>query len=171
MFTSLHAFCEWLSSTPFSQLLQNVGWIIPAVQSVHIVGIAVVMGSVGLIDLRLLGVAGRSQSISDLTSRLLPTVWITLGVLFVTGGLLAIAEPIRSLTNPAFQAKMLMLLCVGSLTFFFQKMVRGDVAFWELSPARRTTAKMTAVVSLLLWVGIVFAGRWIAYMDVAFGGG
>jgi hypothetical protein len=50
-------------------------------------------------------------------------------------------------------------------------MVNGDVAFWELTPARRTTARMTAIVSLLLWVGIVFAGRWIAYMDVAFGGG
>ena len=66
---------------------------------------------------------------------------------------------------------MLMIIIVGTLTLFFQKMVRGDVAFWELTPTRRTTAKLTAVVSLLLWVGIVFAGRWIAYMDVAFGGG
>lgn len=171
MFTSLHAFCEWLANTPFSMLLQNVSWIIPAVQCVHIVCISIVMGSVGLIDLRLLGITGHSQSISNLTSRLLPWVWISLVVLLITGALLAIAEPVRSLTNPAFQAKMLMIVIVGSLTLFFQSMVRGDVAFWELTPARRTTAKMTAIVSLLLWVGIVFAGRWIAYMDVAFGGG
>jgi hypothetical protein len=125
------------------------------------------MGSVALIDLRLLGITGHSQSISNLTSRLLPAVWISLIVLLVTGSLLAIAEPIRSLTNPAFQAKMLMITIVGALTLFFQSMVRGDVAFWELSPSRRVTAKMTAIVSLLLWVGIVFAGRWIAYMDVS----
>ena len=171
MFTSLHAFCDWLANTPFSMLLQNVSWIIPAVQCVHIVCISIVMGSVGLIDLRLLGITGHSQSISNLTGRLLPAVWYSLVVLLITGALLAIAEPVRSLTNPAFQAKMLMIIIVGTLTLFFQKMVRGDVACWELTPTRRTTAKLTAVVSLLLWVGIVFAGRWIAYMDVAFGGG
>jgi hypothetical protein len=168
---SLHAFTDWLSNTSFSQLLQNVAWIIPAVQSVHIICIAIVMGSVALIDLRLLNVTGRSQSIASMTNRLLPWVWVALVILLITGSLLAIAEPVRSLENPAFQAKMLMILCVGALTLFFQKMVRGDVAFWELSPARRTTAKMTAIVSILLWVAIVFAGRWIAYMDVGFGGG
>jgi hypothetical protein len=167
---SLHTFTEWLANTPFSQLIQNVSWIIPAVQSVHIVCIAIVMGSVALIDLRLLGVTARSQSISNLTSRLLPWVWVALVILLCSGAILAIGEPVRSLENPAFQAKMLMLLCVGSLTFFFQRMVRSDTAFWELSPARRATAKLTAIVSLLLWVGIVFAGRWIAYMDTSYGG-
>jgi hypothetical protein len=168
---SLHAFTDWLSNTAFSQLLQNVSWIIPSVQSVHIICIAIVMGSVALIDLRLLNITGRSQSIASMTSRLLPWVWVSLVILLITGALLAIAEPVRSLENPAFQAKMLLILCVGTLTLFFQKMVRGDVAFWELSPARRATAKMTAIVSLLMWVAIVFAGRWIAYMDVGFGGG
>jgi hypothetical protein len=167
---SLHAFCEWLANTPPSLLIQNVSWIIPAVQSVHILCIAIVMGSVALIDLRLLGITGRSQSISSMVDRLLPAVWVALVILFITGAILAIGEPVRSLENPAFQVKMLMLLCVAALTFFFQHMLRGDVAFWELSPARRGTAKLAAIVSLLLWVGIVFAGRWIAYMDVSYGG-
>jgi hypothetical protein len=170
MFQNLHAFCEWLAMTPTSQLIQNVAWIIPAVQSVHITCIAIVMGSVALIDLRLLGVTGRSHSISGLTNRLLPWVWVSLVILLLSGAILIIGEPVRSLENPAFQAKMLMLLCVVAMTFHFQSMLRGDTAFWELSPVRRNTAKATAIVSLLLWVGIVFAGRWIAYMDVAFGG-
>lgn len=170
MFQNIHDFCEWLASTPTSQVIQNVSWIIPAVQSVHITCIAIVMGSVALIDLRLLGITGRSHSIAGLTNRLLPWVWVSLVILFFSGAILIIGEPVRSLENPAFQAKMLMLLCVAAMTFHFQTMLRGDVAFWELSPARRGTAKATAVVSLLLWVGIVFAGRWIAYMDVAFGG-
>jgi uncharacterized membrane protein SirB2 len=170
MLQSLHAFTEWVSNTPVSLLIQNISWIIPATQSVHIISIAVVMGSVALIDLRLLGVTGRSQSISSMVNRLVPAVWVALLVLFCSGGILVIGEPVRSLENPAFHAKMLMLLCVAALTFFFQRMLRGDVAFWELSPARRSTAKMAAVVSLLLWVGIVFAGRWIAYMDTGYSG-
>ncbi|OYX32373.1 MAG: hypothetical protein B7Y99_08690 [Caulobacterales bacterium 32-69-10] len=169
MLQSLHAFTEWVANTPLSLLIQNVSWVIPAFQSVHILAICVVMGSVALIDLRLLGVTGRSQSISSMVNRLVPAVWVALVILFLSGSVLAIGEPVRSLENPAFHAKMLMLLCVGALTFFFQHMLRGDVAFWELSPARRATAKLAAVVSLLLWVGIIFAGRWIAYTEAGFG--
>jgi hypothetical protein len=165
---SLIAFCEALSQTPFSMLIQDIGWIIPLVQTFHILSIAVVIGSVGMIDLRLLGLAGRSQSISSMTNRLLPAVWAALAVLLCTGAVLAIGEPVRSLANPAFQLKMLLLLLVIALTVFFQRSLRKDLAFWELSPTRRLTARLTAVVSLLLWVGIVFAGRWIAYMDTGY---
>lgn len=162
-------FCNALSLTPMSMLFQNISWIIPLTQTFHILAIAVVLGSIGLIDLRMLGLAGRSQSISSMTNRLVPGIWVALVVLLITGAVLAIAEPVRSLANPAFQLKMLMLLVVIALTMFLQRAIRRDVAFWELSPQRRLTAKLTAVVSLLLWLGIIFAGRWIAYMDLAFG--
>jgi hypothetical protein len=161
----LLAFCEALANTPLSQFVQNTEWIIPLTQTIHILAIAVVIGSVGLIDLRLLGLAGRSQSVSSMARRLLPTVWVSLAVLFCSGSVLIIGEPQRSLANPAFQLKMLMLLLVATMTAFLQGSLRRDVAFWELSPGRRLAAKLTAIVSLLLWVGIVFAGRWIAYIE------
>lgn len=166
MFENLQAFCDWLATTPASQTIQEVSWVIPTLQSVHIACIAIVMGSIALIDLRLLGVTGLSQSISDITKRQLPWVWVALVILFLTGAILIVGEPARSLENPAFQAKMLMLLCVIAVTYNLERPLRGDAAFWELSPARRSAAKALAVVSLLLWVGIVFAGRLIAYMEV-----
>lgn len=166
---TFHALCEQLSTTPFSMLLQNITWIIPMTQSVHIVCIAIVIGSAAMIDLRILGVSGRSQSVSGMSNRLLPWIWVSLIILLATGAILAIAEPIRSLENPAFQAKMLMLGCAAFLTLYFQRALSTDHAFWELTPTRRVTAKMAAVVSLVLWIGIIFAGRWIAYMDIAFG--
>jgi hypothetical protein len=165
---SLIAFCEALAETPLSLFIQGIEWIIPLVQTIHILAIAVVMGSVGLIDLRLLGLAGRSQSIVSMAGRLLPAVWIALGVLACSGAILAIGEPLRSLANPAFHLKMLLLLVVVSLTLFLQRSLRTDPTFWELSPARRLTARLTAVVSLLLWVAIIVAGRWIAYLEMVF---
>lgn len=166
---TFHAFCEQLSMTPFSMLLQNITWIIPMTQSVHIVCIAIVIGSASMIDLRILGITGRSQSVSGMSNRLLPWIWSSLIILLATGAVLATAEPVRSLENPAFQAKMLMLACAAFLTLYFQRALSQDQAFWELTPARRAAAKMAAVVSLLLWIGIIFAGRWIAYMDISFG--
>jgi len=67
-------FCDWLGNTPISLMFQTVQWIIPAVQSVHILAIAIVMSSVIMVDLRLMGLMGHSQSISGLTRRFIP--WI-----------------------------------------------------------------------------------------------
>jgi hypothetical protein len=159
----LHAFCEWLANTPPSTLIQNVSWIIPSTQTVHIISIALLFGAIGMVDLRILGFAMRSQSTSSLARRLLPFVWWPLPVLLATGSILAIGEPVRSLENPAFQLKMLLLLAAIAVTFAFQNALKKDEAFWELSSSRRATAKLLAVVSLAIWIAIIFAGRYIAY--------
>jgi uncharacterized membrane protein SirB2 len=158
-------FCDWLSLTPISMLFQTVAWIIPAVQSVHILAIAIVMSSVIMVDLRLLGLMGHSQSISGLTRRFIPWVWGSLVVLFLTGAVLITAEPRRDLMNPVFQAKMVLIVAAIVVTAVFQETVRRNMEFWDLSPGRRRGAWITAVVSLLVWTAIVICGRWIAYVE------
>jgi uncharacterized membrane protein SirB2 len=165
MLAALGRFCDWLSLTPLSMLFQTVEWIIPAVQSVHILAIAIVMSSVVMVDLRLLGLMGHSQSISGLTRRFLPWVWCALVVLLLTGLVLITAEPRRDLLNPVFQAKMALLAVAIAVTAVFQETVRRNMEFWDLSPRRRWGAWATAIVSLLVWTAIVGCGRWIAYVD------
>ncbi len=154
------AFCDWLSSTAVSMVIQNVYWIIPTVQTVHILAIATVMASIVMLDFRLLGVSAHGQTIPDVAHRFLPWVWTAVAVLFTSGSLLIIAEPGRDLLNTVFYLKMSLLACVLVITFGFQVLVRRDGEFWE---HRRAIARITAVVSLSLWVGIVICGRWIAY--------
>ena len=164
---TLHAFAEWLSQTQISQVVQNVSWIIPSVQSIHILCIAIVMSAVVMVDLRLLGVIGRGQPTAAYTSRYLTWVWPTLVVLLATGSILITGEPGRSLENPAFQTKMVLLILAMITTAVLQRPTFKDPAFWELTTRRRMSARVLAVISLLLWVGIVFAGRWIAYLNTA----
>lgn len=166
MALSLHAFAHWLSETPLSQTVQNVSWIIPTVQTIHILSIALVISSVLLVDLRLLGVVGRGHPSAIYTRRFLPVVWWTLIVLLLTGSILIIGEPGRSLENPAFQFKMSMLILGIALTLGLQQPMGKDPAFWDSTEGRKTMAKVIAVASLLIWVSIVFAGRWIAYMNI-----
>src|SRR5215469_14063474 len=104
MLAQVAQFCDWLSQTPISMTFQSVQWIIPMVQSVHIVAIAIVMSSVIMVDLRLMGLMGHTQSISSLTRRFIPWVWWSLVVLLLTGMVLITAEPRRDLLNPVFQA-------------------------------------------------------------------
>ncbi len=167
MAMSLHAFCQWLSDTQLSQTIQNVTWIIPTVQSIHILSIAIVISSVFLLDLRVLNVIGRSVPTASFAKRFLPWIWPTLIVLLCTGTILIIGEPARSLQNPAFQFKMVTLLAAMALTFAFQRPMQTDAAYWELNGKRKALAMLIAAVSLILWVSIVFAGRWIAYMNTA----
>jgi uncharacterized membrane protein SirB2 len=154
-------FCTWLETTPLSQTFQNISWIIPTVQTVHIVSIAIVMTSMAMLDLRLVGV-GRRQTLASMADRFLPWVWVTLIVLLCSGSMLIIAEPGRELLSQMFWLKMSLLIVAISLTFLFQTMLRRNVSFWDRN---RAAAVVLGLVNLATWVGIVGAGRWIAYAE------
>jgi uncharacterized membrane protein SirB2 len=156
----IESFCNWLSNTSLSLTIQTVMWIIPAVQTVHILCVAVVMSSMAMLDLRLIGIAGRRQSTSQMVNRFVPWVWGALPVLLTSGVILIIGEPSRELLNPYFRAKMVMLATVIGITFVVARQNKKEASYWE---GRRVAARWTGLVSLLLWVGIVTAGRWIAY--------
>src|SRR5882672_8258310 len=129
---ALDRFCSWLEQTPLSQAIQSAGWVVPAVQTIHILAIAAVTASALMIALRL-------------DARFRPVIWWALPVLAATGLVMIVGEPVRSLENPVFQLKMALLVCAIVVS---------------LLPYKNRPA---AVASLSLWIGIVFAGRWIAY--------
>jgi hypothetical protein len=164
MLSTLRAFSDYLAGTPLSNVIQTTSWVIPAVQTVHIVCVAIVIAATFLVSLRVLGVFERSQPIAALSHRFLPSVWYALAILLVTGSLLIVGEPGRSLMNPAFALKMAMLVVVAGLTAILQRPLAADAAYWDESGQRRATARGIAVLSLTLWSCIVFAGRWIAYI-------
>lgn len=157
--TMLPNFCNWLSSTPLSLKIQTILWIIPAVQTVHILCVSIVMSTMAMLDLRLVGLTGKSQPVSRAVGRWVPWVWGALPVMLLTGCILIVGEPTRELMNPYFRAKMAMLAIVVAITLFVY-LRNKDGAYWE---SRAIVAKFAGGVSLLLWVGIVAAGRWIAY--------
>jgi hypothetical protein len=159
---SLTPFTTWLAATPVSQLIGEYHWITPAVQCVHILGIAVVMSCILMMDLRLLGAVGRDDAVQMSARRYLPWVWWTLLILFVSGATLIIGEPRRSLQNPIFLLKMALLVGSAGLTALTQWPFGHDAGFWQ-APRHRHAAKLLAAASLILWVSIELCGRWIAY--------
>ena len=161
----MKALIHWLGNTELSTFIKTVTWIIPGVQVVHILAISVVVASMGMLDLRLLGWAGKHHSIAEFASRFLPWLWGALLVLLVSGGILVIGEPERSLGNFVFQLKMALLLIAVAVTLGFRGLLIRDLSggSTDLRPEHGLSAKLLGGVSLCLWVGIVTAGRWIAY--------
>ena len=160
---AFHAFCEWLSVTAPSQVIQNVTWIIPSVQTVHIICISILFGAAAMVDLRVLGFAMRSQSATVMSRRLLPYIWGALPVLLLTGAILIEGEPVRSLESPAFQIKMVLLVFAIAVTLFVQKSLVADAPLGAMPNERTASEKVLAVLSLAIWIAIIFAGRYIAY--------
>jgi uncharacterized membrane protein SirB2 len=160
---SLAEFCTWLDQTALSQAIQiHSSWVVPAVQTIHILAIALVMGSVLMIDLRLVGVVGRAQPVEKVFARFLPFVWWPLLILLASGAIMIIGEPARSLRNPVFQIKVVLILAAVAVTFAIVRASRSQAA-GETARAPRLPVRLLAVLSLAIWVGIICAGRWIAY--------
>jgi len=154
--------CHWIDQTAVSQWIAAAGWVVPTVQTIHILAIAVVASSALMIDLRLIGVFWANRPVEAVKARFLPMIWGTLLVLLATGIIMITAEPARSLKNPAFQLKMLLLIAALTVTWLFQVLHRRNAAFGDVA-GPRAAAVTLAVVSILLWSSIIFAGRWIAY--------
>ena len=160
-------FAEWLSKTYLSVLIQNHNsWVIPTIQSLHIVGIGVVLASVFMIDLRVMGWAGLDQTLRQVTNRFGPWLTGALCVLLATGALMVIGEPVRELVTFSFWLKMF-LVAVGTLiATVFQMALRKNEQHWEETLVKRTSIKSLAILTFLVWLAIIVLGRLIAYDHV-----
>ena len=160
---ALSEFSKWLAATPLSHVIQTTKWVIPALQTVHILSVAVVFSSAILVDLRLWRLLNRDVPLPEVARRFLPMIWPVLLVLLITGSLLIIGEPKRSLLNSAFYLKMALLAVAILITAWLQWSLSSSPNFWDRNRGRRMAGQLTATLSILVWCGILFAGRWIAY--------
>jgi hypothetical protein len=164
----IHLARELAASAPHRWALAFLGHVPgapPITQTLHLLSIASIVGSTIFIDLRILGLALRSQDLGAMTRRLMPWTWWALPVLFVSGSVFVLARPMRYFVNPVFGWKFVFLGLALLVTLYFHWSSTRAADYWSATPARRLQAKTIAAVSLLLWLGVIFAGRWIAYAD------
>ncbi len=159
---SLHAFADTLYTTSVSTWIRETAGIIPTTQSIHILAIAVVVGSALVTDLRLAGVLATDESTQTVVRRYLPWMWAAIAVLLATGAIMAIGEPNRVLTNPVFWSKMALVVLAFCLTLLFRYPFLHPL-FQIRHPRWASWAKPAAWVSLMVWIAVIFCGRWIAY--------
>ncbi len=160
-------FALWLATTSPSVFIQEHNtWAIPAIQSVHIVGIAMVMGSVLMITLRILGLTWTDQTLRETTNRFGPWLNGSLWLLLVTGVLMVIGEPVRELVTFSFWVKMTLVGIGTIIAVTFQRSLRRHERHWDEQLLHRGPIKLMAVGTLLVWIAIIFLGRLIAYDHV-----
>jgi cytochrome bd-type quinol oxidase subunit 2 len=159
----VNGFAEWLTKTNVSHTLRvHESWLIPGVQSVHIIGIAVILGSLFMIVLRILGRAGMDQTLAETTYRFGPWLVGALCLQLITGIVMIVAEPVRELVNFSFWAKMIFVVAGTLLSGVFLYTFPNHEEHWEALVKRRSIKSM-AVLTLLIFLCIIVLGRLIAY--------
>jgi hypothetical protein len=144
-------FAAWLHATPFSQTIQAVSWIVPLLQSIHILMIGIVFVSSLMIALRVLGKVRVDEPFEAVWQRFAPWMRIALAVMLVTGALLVVGEPAREFGATSFWLKMVLLVIAFAVTRLLGRAPEGRAA------------RPAAVGLILLWLAIIFLGRAIAY--------
>ncbi len=149
----------WLDGTSLHEAaLDQSGWLVPGVQTVHILAITVLFGSGLVLALRLAGLAGSDWSPARWSRRLSGWIAGALLVLLLTGSMLVVVEPERALLNYNFQLKMVLVAVAALLSWLLARRMRQ----LEHKPVRAIDVAL-AFLLLALWVLIIAAGRWIGY--------
>lgn len=161
---SLARFLQWLYQTGFSVTLRESKWAEPIFETVHVLTLTMFLGFAVLLDLRLLGVVLRRRRVSEVLAQLNPLLIAGFAVMIVTGVLLFCGDPVAFYSTFFFRVKMIMLVLAGLNVLVFNRTIGRRVAEWDRDVSTPTGAKVAAILSLVLWIGIIAAGRGIAYV-------
>jgi hypothetical protein len=160
----MREFTAWLAETKLSIIVQGNLWVIPLIQSIHYLALAVLIGSALMLVLRALGKAEKRETTADIVQRYMPRLWIAFCTMALTGTLLLIGEPDRSLRNEAFWLKMVLIVAALVSTGILARGLKTKDS--GLADGVQSSPTKLALASFGLWCAVLVAGRWIAYIDV-----
>ena len=161
--------------TPFEEFLLGVEnwpisweiggtWWFPMLESIHVITATIVVGSLLMVDLRLLGLAARQYSVSVMSRELVPWTWGAFVISCITGFGMFITRAFSHVDNPAMQWKMGLLVLAGANMAYFHFRIYRSVDEWNDALSIPVAAKAAGALSLLLWSGVMLAGRWVGHI-------
>ena len=137
--------------------------LFPLIESVHVVAICLVVGSILVLDLRLLGLASIHRPVSRLAHAILPVTWSAFVIAATSGFLMFISNATKYLANGYFVAKMLLICVAGLNMIIFHAISAKDLPKWEKEPSPPLRAQIAGGLSILIWIAVITCGRWIGF--------
>lgn len=138
-------------------------WLFPAIETVHVIALALVVGSIAVLDLRLLDRTWRERAVTELTLDVLPWTWTSFAVATTSGFLMFASAATKYAADTPFRIKMVLLLLAGVNMLAFHGFTYRGVAAWDVNAPTPVAAKLAGGLSLLFWIGMVTCGRWVGF--------
>lgn len=153
----------WIENTAVSRAVAESGWLFPALESLHVIALTLVVGSISIVDLRLLGLSSRHRPALEIAAAVLPLTWAGFGVAVVTGTLMFTAQPTHYLANPYFLGKFVLLGVAGVNMAAFQLLLAPRLGVAGGLGPPSIPVRLSAGLSLVIWISVVAFGRWIGF--------
>jgi hypothetical protein len=166
MFQSMSQFLDLIAHIEDSPIAENIregDALFPFIESVHVVAICLVVGSIFVLDLRLLGLASLHRPVGRLARAVLPVTWSAFALAAASGALLFVSNATKYLGNGFFVAKVILLGVAALNMIIFHAVSARDLPQWEKEPAPPLRARLAGALSILLWIAVVACGRWIGF--------
>jgi uncharacterized membrane protein len=146
--------CRWLQDNSFIVAINGTSWTAAALEIVHYFSMFILVGSMVVVDLRVLGLVGQRQDATELAGRLFPWIWISFALNFLSGFLMFAGSATSYYRNDVFYDKVVVIV----LAIVTNVIVQQRVSRWNRLPAMPASAKVLAAVSIALWIGAIVAG-------------
>jgi len=159
----LDALFKWMYETTLAVTIRENDSLFPWIESIHVIALAMVIGSIAIVDLRLLGVASLERTVRRVADQTLPITWLAFIIAAITGLILFTSNALAYAHNFYFQGKMLLLVLAGINMLVFQFGVYTSVAKWDVAQHTPLAARLAGLLSLLFWTTIIVFGRWIGF--------
>ena len=159
----LYDLAQRVQEMPWSIALRESLWMYPIIETAHVLGLCLFVGTAWLWDLRLLGWTLRAVPVSQLSKQILPWTAVGFVIMALSGAGLVFSEPLRFYTNIFFRIKLALLVFAGLNAFVFHQTVGRRKEEWDLTPLVPFRARLAGALSLGLWVAVIVTGRLIAY--------
>ena len=156
-------FFHWLQNTPWAVGLRQSDFLFPLIEGGHILSLPLSVGMLLMFDLRLLGVAFREQPVSGVMRQVMKFGLPGFGLMFATGLLLFLCQAEKAYTNNHFRYKFTLMFLAGINALFYQLRYFPRTAEWDRAPRTPLGVRWVAVLSLILWAGVITFGRTMAY--------
>jgi hypothetical protein len=163
MMHQLQEFIAYFEDSGLADNIRENDLLFPLIESVHVLAISLVVGSIFVVDLRLLGLASIRRPVGRVIDGILPLAWSAFAVAVASGSLLFISNATKYLANGYFVAKLFLILAAGLNMVVFHFVSAKDLPKWENEPAPPLRARLAGGLSILLWVAVVACGRWIGF--------
>jgi len=157
------ALLEWLQSLPWAVFIHKTPWALTTIEVVHVFAVSMVLGTIALVDLRLLGLASIKRPFADLSRRVLPFTWAAFGLAVLAGLILFISRATEYFVNPVFWIKMALIAVAGINMVIFEFITVRDVQKWNVDQVPPLRARLAGGISIGCWVLVVVFGRLIAF--------
>jgi hypothetical protein len=154
---------DWLQQTSLAVQVRDSLFLFPLVESAHVIGLALVFGTIAIVDLRLLGVASAHRPFQRLAADTLKWTWGAFALTGLTGVLMFITNATVYFHNAYFRAKVVLLVLAALNVLVFELTAGRTVKQWDTAPAAPPVGRAVATVSLIVWVGVIVTGRMIGF--------